>query len=355
MPGRSQCVSPKLVVGPAGVPDAGCSTCFCRDHAAPPRAPGICTHLGPRIGALACLPCTDKLQRPISIPLHSCALHGQATVAQAVGTEACCFHCLDHLPQWIHPTAGQVRHLMYHMHPAGPWWRWHCEQLRRRLPLFNGRRVVGIAVDAATASPDQVMAEIATAGIEYFVVANRADVREMTTHPTLLAALSDLRGQGDVTWYGQSKGSGSHVFGPQILRWCEEMYRGTLDYWPAVERELKQHCLVGCFRRTPGPAGLPWLPWHYSGTFRWVRNSDLYSRNWSRAYGPHESPETIPGTDFRLEESSCLYGEFARGSVGLYRQSAWDTWAAAACEEWRAAHVADRTDWQSLGRAAVSQ
>ena len=64
--GRHECSSPKLIVGPSGVPDSLCCDCYCRDHA--PIGVGVrpdrCRHLGRRMhekaarsSARHCEPC----------------------------------------------------------------------------------------------------------------------------------------------------------------------------------------------------------------------------------------------------------------------------------------------------------
>jgi hypothetical protein len=342
-PGRHMCVSPKLIVGGCGVPDGGCAACYCRDHEPPARSKGNCFHLGRITRRAECPPCTEAAGKPTTVPVHACALHRECSMTRLVPGLRTCATCGDHRPSWRRPDAGAIRHLTYHVYPRGEIWRWNIAHLRARLSLFNGRRLVAVAVDGESDKLADVRAALGDdMDIEYLHVANDRHLREMTTHPLLLERMADRVSPADCTWYGHAKGIGSSLVGDGVRRWAEEMYRGTLDYWPAVKRELRDHAAVGVFRRrTRHPPSVP-VQWHYAGSFRWVRNADLYCRDWRVIDPAWVGPETYPGLHIPYEEAACLYGEWASGTTGLYSLAYWDTWPNAACEAFHATHRADR-------------
>jgi hypothetical protein len=339
---RHACVSPKILTGPHGVLDSQCGHCFARDHPAPERPRGRCIHLGPRTGLQPCLPCSRAAGRSVQLPLHACAVHGQCTIDAAAPGTACCRTCGDHAPEWVRDGAGRIRHLTYHLYPVGEAWRWNVAQLLQRLSLFNGRRLVAVATSPATASFADVCAHFAGLDVECIEVPNDGTLREMSSYPLLVEALEGYRGVHDVTWYGHGKGATSEAWAPGARRWTTAMYEALLDHWPAVRRALRSACAVGIYRRRR--AGLPGhsVPWHYSGTFRWARNADLYSRNWRQIAQNWCGSEGHVPTLFAVEETACLHGEFGASGLGLYLEETWRDWAAASHRAWCDDHVADR-------------
>jgi hypothetical protein len=239
-------------------------------------------------------------------------------------------------------TAGAVRHLAYHVYPVSPAWLWNLDQLRRRMGLFNGLRLVAAATGPETATADQVRSELAGLDVEVVEVPNSNVLREMQTYPMLLSRLERYHGSADVTFYGHAKGVTSESWAPAARRWSSAMYEALLDHWPAVQRELFGHCSVGIFRRHWRHAHAGRSNWHYSGSFRWTRNTDLYARAWQEMEVNWTGSETHPGMLFNLLESSCLYGEFHSRDIGLYKDHDWNLWAEAARQKWLSEHTADR-------------
>ncbi len=341
-PGRHMCTSPKLVVGALGVPDEGCAPCQYRDHEPPPRGRGQCIHLGGIVDRAECPGCRLQAQKTVIVAVHACAVFGRCTMLRDVPPMPHCSDCAKHQDAWRRPEAGSIRHLTYHVYPRGEIWRWNIAHLKRRLSLFNGRRIVAVAVDGESDRLEDVQAALgADMDIEYIHVANDKNRREMTTHPLLLERMADLVSPRDATFYGHAKGIGSSLVGDGVRRWAEEMYVGCLDYWPAVQASLRDYAAVGIFRRrSRHPPGVP-IHWHYAGSFRWLRNADIYAREWRRIDQEWVGPETYPGLHLHYDESCCLYGEFASGPTGMYGLAFWDTWPTKVCNDWKDAHKAD--------------
>jgi hypothetical protein len=269
-----------------------------------------------------------------------------------------CWMCpvVDHLdPNARAPRraqAGVVRHLIYHLCPLGPAWRWHLSELLPRLPLFNGLRLMTVAAGDGCAPIGDVLELLAGHDIETRVVANDKDLREMAGYPLLLRELSAYRGEGDVHLYGHAKGASSEAKFDGVREWSRTMLTVLLDYWPAVRRGLVDHACVGLFRRRMHLAGHPGCNWHYSGSWRWARNADWFERRWDAHEYHWASTETQPGSLFAYGESACLFGEFEAGVSALYHDEAWRGWAGAARGAWLAQHAAD---YRAPGRLIVQE
>lgn len=272
--GRQGCASTVVQAGPQGVMDHACWSCLVRDHRDPDAT-------APRV-----------------------------------------------------PDAGRVRHLIYHLCPMGPSWRWHLEELLPRLGLFNGRRIISIATGEGCADPDAVMELLKGSDLQPHLVANDAHLREMTGYPLLLRELSRYRGPSDAHLYGHAKGASSERVFDGVREWSRTMLTVLLDYWPAVQRALVEHATVGVYRRRMVLIGHPCCDWHYSGSWRWARNADWFARPWDSHEYHWASTETQPGSLFSLRESACLMGEFEHGDTPLYHAAAWNGWAGKARERW---------------------
>lgn len=238
-------------------------------------------------------------------------------------------------------SAGRVRHLIYHLCPMGPAWRWHLSELLTRLPLFNGVRLISVAAGPGCADAEEVRELVRGQGVGVHVVQNDPHLREMTGYPLLLRELSRYRGADDVHLYGHAKGASSEQSFDGVREWSRTMLVALLDYWPAVRRSLADHACVGVFRRRMHLAGHPACEWHYSGSWRWARNRDWFERRWDEHQYGLASTETQPGSLFGYYESACLFGEFETGDTPLYHAAAWRAWAGKARDRWFGEHAAD--------------
>lgn len=239
------------------------------------------------------------------------------------------------------PGAGRVRHLIYHLAPLGPSWRWHLAELLPRLGLFNGARVMTVATGEGCADPGEVSALLAGHDVRVHHVRNDPQLREMTGYPLLLRELARYRGRGDAHLYAHAKGASSEVQFDGVREWSRTMLTVLLDYWPVVQRALVGHSVVGIYRRRIPLIGHPCCGWHYSGSWRWARNRDWFARPWDEHNYHWASTETQPGSLFGIAESACLFGEFEHGDTPLYHAAAWQGWAGRARDGWYAEHAAD--------------
>lgn len=237
------------------------------------------------------------------------------------------------------------RHLAYHVFPfrntadAPCGWKWNVAQLRQRLPLFDGRRVVGIATDRESDPASAVREALAGCGCEFVERENARGLREVTTFTALHEALRPHVGPGDVALYAHAKGVTSSRWATGVGRWAAALYNLTIDCWPAAERLLRTHAVVGPFLadRPIGDPPTRWAPWHFAGSFRWCRADALFDRPWFDPLFCWAGVEDWPGQVFRRDEAACL-GPAAgwwKGGTGMYEMDWWANGGDAALTAWR--------------------
>ncbi len=206
------------------------------------------------------------------------------------------------------PVRTPKRNLLYHIWPVrGSTWRWNVDQLLRRIDLFNGRRVVSIFHDARSEPPEVVRDLLAPHGFEFLVAPNDARA-EGAAFPALLEKVkSEVDDQ--VTFYAHAKGVRHEPRFPDPLKkWVDTLYRVNLDDWPSVRAQLDRYPMTGAFKmqgqfRIHQNLG----DWHYSGTFFWFRNADVFGREggW-KAPDFYFGVEAWPGILFPATDTGCL-------------------------------------------------
>ena len=230
------------------------------------------------------------------------------------------------------------RHLLYHLWPVrGSTWRWNLSQLLQRVDLFNGRRLMAIAIDERTDSAATVQAMLAGHGFEYITVPNTPQ-GESDTFPRLLAMVAG-ESPDDACFYAHAKGvKYEPVFPPAVRRWAEVLYAATLDHWPTVREQLGRFAMTGALRRlgrfaNHRNAG----DWHYSGTFFWFRHGAVFGahpRDAVREVPPfYGGVEAWPGVMFGRHETGCLLLDHLRELP--YHERFWAQRGNPAFTQWR--------------------
>lgn len=231
----------------------------------------------------------------------------------------------------LHPVrslAGRPRNLLYSIFPVKKnreVWQWNLHQLALRWPLFDG--ITSLAIHhaggggLATDSADDVITFCREIGLHWNNIeafANDARLREVVSFPWLLRTVEGSR--HSVTFAAHAKGV-THSMQSITIPWAERQYRVCLDDPVAVTHALERYSMAGAFRRfgeftTPGNHC-----WHYSGTFYWFRNDDVFEKTgWDVIDRQFFGTESWPGRMFRPEQTACLFGD----DIGdLYDASTW--------------------------------
>lgn len=208
------------------------------------------------------------------------------------------------------------RNFMMHIWPVKGFgtWQWNCDQVLKRADLFNGKRIIAIAVSNETDHAYVVKEYMRDFTDDFIVVPNHVGLREVVTFIPMLEKLESLD-PTEVTFACHAKGV-RHALSPDdlnttIFPWTKMMYDLCLDYWPLVRLRLQTAAMVGNFRRfgeftTPGNNR-----WHYSGTFYWFRHRDVFENTWRKVDQKFFGTESWPGHLFGASQTACLFKDSA--------------------------------------------
>lgn len=277
----------------------------------PPRS-SPCIHLGADTGERRlCNSCRGR----VSLKLFACdhPAHGPTTLQD-------CRRC----PDYAAFRRPSVRHLLYHVMPVNGngVWQWNLDQLRRRLPLFNGKRAIAVVTGRGLDPPDVVQKHLAAEGIEWIVQPNSRRLREVQTWPQLWERVASASHE-EATFYAHAKGV-THGPRSQLLRWSEVMYEVCLDYLPLVERSLQLYPLCGPFKRVGQRFEASNSFWWYAGTFFWARNDAVFPERLDRSIDEAWwGNEAWPGKHFKPEQGAALFSEPPGNWCGFWEESSW--------------------------------
>ncbi|HYH65878.1 MAG TPA: methyltransferase domain-containing protein [Urbifossiella sp.] len=271
--------------------------------------------------------------------VRACRVHSRCTRSLTTGAARACEDCAEYTPALAPEPA--VRHLLYHVYPRREGdWRTRVLRLRERIKMFNGRRVVAVAHDGTTEHPNLVEDALKGTGCEVIAVPNDPNRREVATFLPLFARVAADAAPGHATLYGHAKG----VTRPETstaARWAAALEEVHLDHWPAVADRLRRFPIVGAFQKR----GAGWMPeeslsdWHFSGSWFWVRNADLFARDWTRIDRFWGGIESYPSLHFAPHEAANLVCGGAVPDVNLYDHAFWERAVEPALAAFRAANA----------------
>lgn len=141
--------------------------------------------------------------------------------------------------------------LIYHVCPlqANDIWVKNVHQLRQRLKIFNGRRIVAVAQGTGLKSLSIVARELGVGNIDYFPVKNDPVLREVASFELLLRKIESVN-LGEVTFYAHTKGNSTDQDVLGVEFWRNAMYHHLLDGYLACWDLLTQHPCVGTDRKS---------------------------------------------------------------------------------------------------------
>lgn len=297
----------------------------------------LCQHLGGANGETACPSCRGSVR----LKTFGCSVHGTCTLHKAAGGLACCAQCPSYSPVAPSRTIRR-RNLLFHLYPLRDGnWRWHLEQWRPRLGRFNGKRVCAIAFDGRTEPPAFAERECRKAGFdEVLSIENDPSLREVKTFFPMLEAVANVN-PDEATLYAQSKGvtrnrpkeNGDVWMGGE---WAEALYELYVDAWPQILALLGEYPVAGAFKKR-GPV---WWEsastWHYSGSWLWFRNRDLFFKDWRRIEKFWTGIESYPSLHFSIDEAASVLLDEGADKINLYNVENWRDVIDPALREFRA-------------------
>lgn len=251
-----------------------------------------------------------------------------------------------------------TRHLLYHVLPVagnGTWQR-NLDQLRWRMPLFDGRKVVAVATapggvihDRVTRrgtlilDPAEAVAEyLDGTGCEVLTFPNDPALREVMSWEPLWQRVADVP-SGDFIFYAHTKAV-TRPWNPGVSchPWARMMYSSLLDFWPVVADILTRHLIAGSFHKLGQGFRDSRSSWHYSGGFFWVRASAVGDR-WREIDRAWYGSESWPGLHWSASDGGCVFKSGTVADLDCYEpRKLYDRYLPE-FREWCTANAARRT------------
>jgi hypothetical protein len=230
-----------------------------------------------------------------------------------------------------------LKHLICHLFPAKQHgtWRRTVQHILARRELFDGLKLVSIAVDHSTDLPREAVSAFRRHGFDCQIVDNDVGLGEGASFGGMLEHVTKFPGE---TFYCHAKGS-THAPDAPSQRWADLMFHLCLDYPDRTSAILHDNPIAGPCRRIEKRMG---VDWHYSGTFFWFRNQELaqpktQDRNCVERW-PAEN--FAVGADLGLADCRNLYDEIN-----------WRSWITGRFRKeilWDASRKADRVKREGL-------
>lgn len=218
------------------------------------------------------------------------------------------------------------KNLVMHIYPrSSGMWRRAVRHVSARIGQFTGKRLVSVAIDTSTDRAADV--ERAFGGAVEIREIHNDGRQEMTSFPWLMESAID--DSDDLTFYCHAKGC-THPDGAPSHLWCDAMASTCLDYPQLIDFVMSRKSIAGAFRSRL-QCGTSAAKFHFAGTWWWVRNRVLFSRDWQHSDPEFWGAESYPGVHFSIEESACLFSDRAE-TAHLYSL---DHWRDAVCQDYR--------------------
>lgn len=232
--------------------------------------------------------------------------------------------------KWPYP-AIERRNLLFYLLPLRhslKIWQWHVEQLRKYLPLFNGRKIITVATHGennklAIESIEDVREAFGedAALVEFLERPNDPEHWETPAFREMLEMVESLD-PTEATFYFHAKGV-RRAKQEAIRPWCQEIYRHNLGRLDDAMEALRYWNCCGVARSETDPVAMTegGGHWHFAGTGFWFRHHALFSRpTWSKIINHSHAVEAYLSTQFSIDESYCL----AHDNVGsVYDAGYW--------------------------------
>ena len=174
---------------------------------------------------------------------------------------------------------NKIKNLIYYCYfensEINEYAKYNLELLNKYLPIFNGQKIVKIAVDDLTKDNSHLIKFFPNCDTQ--IVQNNKETRESEY---FIQSIKEIKDRNSITFFAHNKGSKSGDGNEVIKHWLLSMYFFNLDgmYLKFVENNLFRDKTFSGIMRITTPCS-PWVnsDWHYSGTFFWFNTDKLFN------------------------------------------------------------------------------
>lgn len=172
---------------------------------------------------------------------------------------------------------------------------YNIKLINRYLHIFNGQRIIKIAVDDLSIDNSHLIDLFPNCEIE--LVQNNKETRESEY---FIESIKQIKDTNSLTFFAHNKGSKSGGVGNDVNKiWLLSMYFFNLEeiYLTTIESHLKEDKTFSGIMQITTPCP-PWVTtdWHYSGTFFWFNTKKLFDiEGWNIFEKGRFSVEGYPG------------------------------------------------------------
>lgn len=330
--------------------------------------PTVCPYLGAATGdSITCPSCRGHVE----VKTFRCAKFGACTLAKPFPGVKCCATCPDNpvfsrarsaiTPVRFSPI--RTRNLLYYVYPVSGTGVWQdcIDSLSQKINLFNGKVVLCVSQDPKSGrsrpygvidGPRVGRTTDSTAEVENRLLAQASGLKSRLTvlevandpalweskHHKLMFSQVVSAVPTEATLYAHAKGTTRPDWHP-AHRWRRVLEETLIDRWDRVEDALRTHPVAGSFKKVGRgwPAHESKSPWHYSGTFAWIRNRELFSRDWLRIDKFWAGMESYFSLHFKKSEAGCVFHEGRVPTMNLYSETYWRDVVEPELSRWRSA------------------
>lgn len=202
--------------------------------------------------------------------------------------------------------------LLFHLCPINNY-KWNLELLKPRLHLFD-KVIIAVAQGPEMEDFYHVNKVLPKhAEVEIIQVANDPKLGETTSFPTLLKRAKELiSDESLITLYAHAKGVSYKATDQRyaaIQLWTESLHKLLFDQTKKIEALFKHYPVVGAFKRYGYFPSMPsGCDWHYTGSFFWFNNAELFKRDWEDIPLHKHAVEGYPSRIFSSQEAGCIFG-----------------------------------------------
>jgi hypothetical protein len=181
--------------------------------------------------------------------------------------------------------------------------KYNLTLLNRYLSIFDGQKIIKIAVDDLSKDNDKLISLFPNCDVE--VVQNNSETRESEY---FIESLKEIKNENSITFFAHNKGSKSGGDGNNVVKvWLLSMYFFNLEetYLSNIEYNLTNDKTFSGIMQITVPCP-PWVTtdWHYSGTFFWFNTQKLFNiEGWDKFKKGRFSVEGYPGQMVDVSQS----------------------------------------------------